>query len=82
MSDTPDFLEPGDKELEDQFLTNGFVIRPVEDIKALEVIRKGVAQAAGTCLGVGPVELNEFLNGVHEKVSSNDLNDFRFLFYL
>ena len=77
MNRTPDFLEPGDKELEDEFLTNGFVIRPVEDINALEVIRKGVAQAAGTCLGVGPVELDEFLNGVHEKVSSNDLNDFR-----
>ena len=77
MSDMSEFLEPVEKELENEFLKNGFVIRSVENLEALEEIRDSVVEAASVFLGARSTDQHDFLNDIHRTVSSHELNELR-----
>lgn len=72
------FFDAEEKALADAFLTNGYVVCPVEDRTALERIRGRVAALAAEQLSLDlPADPGAFLNRIHEKIGPDRLNDFR-----
>ena len=77
MSNT-DFLEPGAEELGAQFIKNGYVILPAQDVDALARIRELVVGAATSALGEDlPNDLGDYLNNFHKHVNVENLNTVR-----
>lgn len=73
-----EFLTPKEQELSERFITQGYVIAPVEDRAALDRIRDHVTAAACGFLGIAvPDDATALLDRIHERVDSARLNDFR-----
>lgn len=72
------FLTPSEQQLSDEYLTQGFIIRPVADIEALEWMRSQFTRLISEALGVGADSKPEYiLNQIHQKVPVAELNTFR-----
>lgn len=72
------FFRAGEADLVDDFAANGYVIRPAEDRAALDRIQEFVAKTAAGLLKVdAPNDPKAFLDGIHERVGVDVLNDFR-----
>jgi sporadic carbohydrate cluster 2OG-Fe(II) oxygenase len=72
------FLNQSELELTEEYLHQGYVIRPVANVEALDWIRahfvRLVGEALGTALDGTPEDI---LNQIHQKVSVAELNSFR-----
>ncbi|ARJ66514.1 hypothetical protein WV31_12970 [Magnetospirillum sp. ME-1] len=72
------FLTPEEQSLADTFLTDGAVVRPVDDPAALNRIRDHAATLAARHLGVAlPADAGTFLDRIHQRVSPAELNALR-----
>ncbi len=72
------FFELSEVQACQDFLDNGFVIRPAADPAALERLRDLVAGAAAQALDLPlPADVEDFLNGIHRHVAVDGLNDVR-----
>jgi sporadic carbohydrate cluster 2OG-Fe(II) oxygenase len=72
------FLTESERGLAEEYLRQGYVIRPVADIEALEWMRAQFVRLVGDALGVVPDgKPEDILNQIHQKVSVAELNDFR-----
>ena len=67
-----------EKQVESEFLSNGYVIREIEDRSSLDKIRNLIVQACATYLG-DPVSQHhqEFLDDVGLRIEPEQLNDLR-----
>lgn len=76
------FFKPEELRLCEQFLTNGYVILPVEDRPALDKIRGEFADRAAEFLQIDkPKDHGQFLNEIANRIGFEKLNEFRlFLF--
>ena len=67
---------------EKEFLDNGYVIQPVEDINNLNFITSYIANIASDYLHIKNKEPNlKFLNNIHKLISINEINKFRLYIY-
>ncbi len=74
----PGFLSPGDAALGERFLRDGYVIQAVEDRGLLDRLRAAVVAETARHLGIAdPGPASDFLNGIHERVSVENLNAMR-----
>jgi sporadic carbohydrate cluster 2OG-Fe(II) oxygenase len=72
------FFQPDEIALTDAFLDQAHVIRPAEDRAALDRIQRHMAKTAASLLDrPEPDDPLAFLDGIHERVSVEKLNDFR-----
>lgn len=72
------FLTESEREISDEFLRQGYVVRPAADPQALEWIRSQFVRLAGELLGTTVQSSPEdVLNQIHERVAVADLNGFR-----
>jgi sporadic carbohydrate cluster 2OG-Fe(II) oxygenase len=72
------FLTETESQLCDEYLREGYVIRPVADYDALNRIRNHLVYLIGDALGKPSVsEPAQLLNSIHETVAIEELNDFR-----
>jgi len=72
------FLSKLDQQLSDEYLNQGFIIRPVADIEALTWMRNQFIQLIAENVGIKPGERHEdVLNQIHLKVSAPELNNLR-----
>lgn len=75
---TIDFVSPEECALANRFLTDGYVIIPAEDRESLDWIRDRLVAFASEQLNlVVNEDPREFLNSLHNRLSSDDLNKFR-----
>jgi sporadic carbohydrate cluster 2OG-Fe(II) oxygenase len=71
-------LTPNEARLNDAFLAAGYIVRPVENLAALDKVRDCVVDIAAEYLGVQVSDnAQTFLDGIHESVDVAGLNDFR-----
>ena len=76
------FLTAEDTALGHEFLRDGYVIQPASDTDALQKIRASVVTLAAEHLGVpDPSDEGAFLNAIHERVATADLNTMRLAVY-
>ena len=72
------FLTPSEQKLSDEYLTQGFIIRPAADQEALAWIRSQFILLIADTLGVQVESKPEdILNQIHQKVPVAELNAFR-----
>lgn len=72
------FFTPEEVELSRELLRNGYVIRDVDDRAALDELRVVIVELVCKHLGCKmPSDLGVFLDGIHEKVKPEELNDLR-----
>lgn len=72
------FLTETERELSDEYFREGYIIRPVADAEALNRIRVHFANVISEVLGKPSVaDTDRLLNGIHEHVPVDKLNDFR-----
>ena len=72
------FLTDEEDKLTEEYLRQGYVIRPAADLGALDWIRKKFVSLSTQELGdEDEPNANNWLNQIHESVSLKDLNDFR-----
>jgi sporadic carbohydrate cluster 2OG-Fe(II) oxygenase len=72
------FLSQSDQQLSDEYLDQGYIIRPVADIEALEWVRSQFIRLIYDELGVrADGRPEETLNQIHQKVPVSELNTFR-----
>jgi sporadic carbohydrate cluster 2OG-Fe(II) oxygenase len=72
------FLTQSEQQLSDEYLTQGYIIRPVADLEALEWMRSQFIRLISDALGVRPDGRPEdTLNQIHQKVPVSELNTFR-----
>jgi sporadic carbohydrate cluster 2OG-Fe(II) oxygenase len=72
------FLTKIEKQLSDEYLLKGFIIRQVADIAALEWIRSQFIRMTGEILGAEAfVKTEDILNQIHQVVPLAELNSFR-----
>lgn len=72
------FFDVEEQALVDQFLTDGYVILPAEDLAGLQWLRGKVAQLAAERLGQQlPKDEGAFLDNIHQHLSVDDLNALR-----
>lgn len=72
------FLTKSEQELSEEYLRQGYVIRPVADVEALEWMRSQFVRLVGEALGTPPDgQPEDILNHIHRKVGVNELNAFR-----
>ncbi len=75
-----DFYTDHEREITQCFLKDKHVIVPVEDMDALNAIRKKVAQVAASAINyqiANDDQIDHFLNHIHQHVSGKELNDIR-----
>ena len=78
MHISDDFLEPHEVALSEQFIANGYVILPVENLAGLDRVREATASLVSTKLGLAaPNESGAFLDQIADHVSVDVLNDLR-----
>ena len=72
------FLDESERILTQEYLDQGYVIRPVADADALEWIQSQFIRLIGEILGI-KVEgkPTDILNQIHKKISIRELNEFR-----
>jgi sporadic carbohydrate cluster 2OG-Fe(II) oxygenase len=72
------FLSKEEKKLTNEYLRQGYIIRPVGDRDALDWIRKKIVSLSTQELRVeDELSAENWLNQIHESVHVNELNDFR-----
>ena len=72
------FLSKAEAQLTEDYLRDGYVIRPAADKEALDWIRAQFLKLINDALGGGiPAERGDILNQIHTCVPVKDLNDFR-----
>ena len=72
------FLSKFEQELSDEYLTQGFIIRPVADKEALDWMRNHFVQLIGEALSEDFTnDPDNILNHIHQKVPVSELNTFR-----
>lgn len=72
------FLTEFEHEISEEFLHQGYVVRPAADQKALEWMRNQVVRLAGEILDTSSqTSPADVLNQIHERISVTDLNGFR-----
>jgi len=72
------FMDAEAEDLGRQFLENGRLILPVENMDALQAIRYSVAEIAAEAIDVAlPQDIDDFLNGFHTQVTVDQLNNVR-----
>ncbi len=79
MSPKPqNFMSAEERALGERFLEQGYVVVPVETPTALDRLRREVADFAAAALELSaPDDPRAFLDGVHQRVSVEQLNDLR-----
>jgi len=72
------FLTDKEEEISNEYLKNGYVIKPVDNIEALNEIKNEFITTIGKIIG-GKISLNpdDILNNTHNYVSPSELNPFR-----
>ncbi|HYB10421.1 MAG TPA: sporadic carbohydrate cluster 2OG-Fe(II) oxygenase [Alphaproteobacteria bacterium] len=82
MTVVDSFLTKAERELSEDFLANGYVIRDVDDQSALDAIRAEiVGQICQQLRRDMPNEHGEFLNNIHKIVEPEKLNELRLAVY-
>ena len=72
------FLSKEEQALTEEYLRQGYVIRPVANQKALEWIRQKIYNLSEQNVTTDkPTESNSLLNNIHESITVEALNDFR-----
>lgn len=72
------FLSQSEQQLSEEYLRNGYVIKPVADFEALNWMRDQFVRLVGDALGENFSLVPDFiLNHIHEKVPVQELNTFR-----
>lgn len=72
------FLTKSEQELSSEYLSQGYIIRPVADTEALNWMRKQFVRLISENLGANLLgEADVILNHIHEKVPIAELNNFR-----
>lgn len=72
------FLSKSEQELSEEYLSNGYIIRPVSDIEALNWMREQFVRLIGEALdGDFSSDPDQILNYIHKKVPVPELNAFR-----
>jgi len=75
---TAEFTNSAEQELGEQFIKDGYVIRPSEDRAALDRIQARTAAAAAKFLQLPvPANAGHFLDNIHTVVTIDRLNDLR-----
>ena len=71
-----------DDDLAKKFLRTGYVVKKVENFEDLTDLRQQVVSIACTLIKIPePEDHSEFLNSIHDRVSVDELNDFRMTIY-
>jgi len=72
------FLTDKEEEISNEYLKNGYVIKPVDNIEALNEIKNEFITTISKIIG-GKISLNpdDMLNNTHNYVSPSELNPFR-----
>jgi sporadic carbohydrate cluster 2OG-Fe(II) oxygenase len=79
---TDTFISAADKALSDEFLAQGYVIRPVDERDALDDLRREVVKNVAAQLGQEmPNDPDAFLNDIHRIVAVPALNQLRLATY-
>ncbi|HIF58211.1 MAG TPA: 2OG-Fe(II) oxygenase [Rhodospirillales bacterium] len=72
------FLTPSEQQLEDEYLTQGYIIRPAADLEALAWMRSQFIRLIADALEVDANGRPEdILNQIHQKVPVAEINTFR-----
>ena len=72
------FFDKYEIEMTNQYLQNGYIIRPVADLGALQWMRNNFVEIVSECLGITDFyEPEELLNYIHDRVEVKELNQFR-----
>lgn len=72
------FFENSEREAFDEFLENGYLITPLEDLTLLEDITKFILQFSKEFTKTGiSYPIGDFLNKTHEFIPQKELNSFR-----
>ncbi len=72
------FLTKEDQSLSEEYIKNGYLIRPVANRDALDLIQSRIVELSKDTLGItSKKDSSSFLNQIHEYVSVSQLNDFR-----
>lgn len=72
------FLTESEQGLSDEYLRQGYAIRPVADLEALDWMRSQFVRLACETLGTtANVQPEDFLNQIHQRVPVAELNAFR-----
>ena len=72
------FLSKEEQVMTEEYLRQGYVIRPVANEEALEWIRQKIYNLSEQNVTTdGPKEVNSLLNNIHESITVKELNDFR-----
>ena len=72
------FTSPEDFAVASEYITAGYIVRPVADCDAYKWIQQSTATVAAAALKVeNPKDIEKFLNGIHSQVEPSALNDFR-----
>jgi sporadic carbohydrate cluster 2OG-Fe(II) oxygenase len=78
MNVTDSFISVHEQGIAEEFLANGFIIRPVEDRLALDELRRHVAQIVCDQLKIQlPSDITEFLNHIERVLPIEKLNEVR-----
>lgn len=76
------FISASEQELINNFVRDGYLIADVADKRALDQLREKIVFAGAEYLGVTPPDdENEFLNGIHHRVTLEQINSFRLAMY-
>jgi sporadic carbohydrate cluster 2OG-Fe(II) oxygenase len=72
------FFTQSEQQLSDEYLAQGYIIRPVADLKAIEWIRSQFIRLIVDALGIkADGKPEDCLNQIHQKVPVSELNAFR-----
>ncbi len=72
------YLTSEEEVLTNEYLEQGYVVRPVENIESLDWIREQFVELSHACLNKNvDKESDDWLNNIHREVSVNNLNNFR-----
>ncbi len=72
------FFDESEVKLINQFLQRGYVIANIDNIKPLDQIRFNLCQIVADFLGDSkPTNIDSYLNNIHVKVGSADINELR-----
>ena len=72
------FFGESESQIINQFLENGYVTFPLEDIAVLEQIKKRIYSSSLEILNISEsIEIDHFFNYTQQYIKTNELNDFR-----
>jgi len=72
------FITEAEKKLSEEYLSHGYIVRPVDDIEALDWIRNQFEQLIRDALPEAEgIDVESILNNIHKYVAISELNDFR-----